>query len=1024
MDLNVRGRCLEREVLRKAQGVSRLVSVLSLILASLSFAGFIAPEQSVAATTSAQLLPAGGQFFPISGVSALDTRSGTGGVPVAPLAAGASATFSVAGIGGVPSTDVADVYVVITAVAPAGSGALEDYDPDGSNPGIWTVPFSAGQTVSVSDMVQVSSSGTISLINSSSGSTDASVTVLGYVQDAGSDVVGDTYVALPYGGILDTRSGYGAPAQAQIPAGGSVTVQVAGNAGVPQDAAGAALYIGAANATQNGWISAYQTGSTDPDLPVVSYTAGQTVRNLYYGTLSSAGQVTLVNHGTAPVDMMAAVQGYLVSPGATEAGSAYTAVTPQRIADTRSGAGGVPASPVPAGGSITFTATGADGVPSSNVSAVVESVAASSPTATGLLSVYPAGGADPGNAGVNFYAGASQDNDLTAPLVSALSPSGRETITNHSSGTVDVIVTIKGYYSAPTSPAGPDSVLVTISGSSATIDWDAPASDGGAAISSYTVVASPDNATVTVGGDTTEATLTGLANAARDTFKVTAANILGSSVPTGYIQPGTITGTVVAPNAAATPVTGDPVTIVANANPSSDPTSDPTTVTNTPTVIGTATTDSKGQWSFTAPSYSQLPADAQAEAAANDGYLNVDAISMGTAITSGGNQYTEAAIEVQSVWVGTATETQPLTDNGTDAQPLMIMRPDNSDQSALDTAAAEAATEPSIDSAVATDSSGNNVGNAAWAYALPPADAHGYQELGSENTYNPNVAADGTDLTNVPVTVPSSQNCCYPPRCFAAQIGGARKRGDFWTVIGEFHSNWNDLGWLSYTKNATSRTGSEISFDDQAWSFGGFDTYSSGSGLTQAIGDGAPYQSYQVKVYMKWKKTKWGAYQPINPNTQWPATLCYTWLQWDEAGVTNPPSGPDIEEGASIPRNQEGAGHNNWHTDGEQGLGAAEANHPGWVLGEPWPYSICVDRSHGYIYGKGVTVFGIGIRTEADKSSAEEQCLEYNGANGMPNSSRDDFITGVSDNIHYMWPADRPFNFNSTGTEPKVFYNY
>ena len=43
----------------------------------------------------------------------------------------------------VPDT-VADVYVSITAFNPSQGGALEDYDPDSGNPGIWTVPFTPG----------------------------------------------------------------------------------------------------------------------------------------------------------------------------------------------------------------------------------------------------------------------------------------------------------------------------------------------------------------------------------------------------------------------------------------------------------------------------------------------------------------------------------------------------------------------------------------------------------------------------------------------------------------------------------------------------------------------------------------------------------------------------------------------------------------------------------------------------------------------------------------------------------------
>jgi hypothetical protein len=62
---------------------------------------------------------------------------------------------------------------------------------------------------------------------------------------------------------------------------------------------------------------------------------------------------------------MVGVQGYLVSPTAT-----YHDVAQSRIADTRDGTGGIPATPVPAGGSVTFTATGVDGIPAAGVPAV------------------------------------------------------------------------------------------------------------------------------------------------------------------------------------------------------------------------------------------------------------------------------------------------------------------------------------------------------------------------------------------------------------------------------------------------------------------------------------------------------------------------------------------------------------------------------------------------------------------------------------------------------------------------------
>ncbi|GEM_PF-5888531 len=526
-----------RPVLRPGAARRRLsrglavVAPLGLVTALAAGAPGLPGTPAALASGGTPTLEAGpGQYFPVTPVKVLDTRDGTGGVPAAPLAAGATVIVPVDGMGQVPPAGVTDVYAVISAFNPTASGAIEDYNTDVSNPGIWTLPFTGGgPDVTVSDMIQVSGSGDISVTNASSGTADVSVTVLGYVADQTSRIPGDLYTALPEAAVLDTRSGLGAP-RAQVPAGGSVTVQIAGVAGVPSGAAGAAVFLGAANASQAGWVSAYPAGGTDPNLRVLSYAPGRVVHNLYYGPLSSSGRLTLVNHGTAPVDLMALVQGYLSGPAALAGGSTYTSVPERRIADTRDGTGGVPATPVPAGGSVTFSATGADGVPASGVSAVVQTVAALNPTGNGYLSVYPAGGADPDEPGVNFNAGDIQDNDLTAAMVTPVSNAGDVTVTNHSSGTVDVVVAIRGYYTAPTAPNPPDSVLDTpVSQTSETVSWQPPFGDGNAPITGYTITAPPDAQSVTVGPGTTSVTLTGLTNASADDFTVTATNAYGSS---------------------------------------------------------------------------------------------------------------------------------------------------------------------------------------------------------------------------------------------------------------------------------------------------------------------------------------------------------------------------------------------------------------------------------------------------------------------------------------------------------------
>lgn len=376
------------------------------------------------------------------------------------------------------------------------------------------------------------------------------MTVMGYVQNSDAPAAGESYVPVSQAQIVDTRSGLGAP-QAQVPAGGSLTVQVAGAGGVPSDAAGAAVFIGAANASVAGSVSAYPTGGSSSSLAVLSYSSSRTVHGLYYGALSPSGQLTLVNQGSAAVDLMVGVQGYLVSPASSEAGGSYQDVAEQRIIDTRYGNGGVPATPLPSGGSITFTMTGSDGIPATGVSSVAQSVGALNPTANGYLSVYPAGASDPNEPGVNFSSGDYQDNDMSAPLVSQLSNAGQETITNHSTGTVDVVVSARGYYAAAAAPDAPGQVDASLQGGTATVTWSPPDTDGGAAITSYAVTVYNSNGSVnqtgSAGPSDTSWTATGLGTG-NYSASVAAVNSAGSSntataavntVPSGWSAPST-----------------------------------------------------------------------------------------------------------------------------------------------------------------------------------------------------------------------------------------------------------------------------------------------------------------------------------------------------------------------------------------------------------------------------------------------------------------------------------------------------
>jgi hypothetical protein len=518
--------------------VASLVASAGLVL-GVAVAGAAPPAEASSTTSSVvpgQLDPATGQYYPIAPVSVLDTRSSS------PLAAGASTSYSVLGQGGVPASGVTAVYLAVTAASPSASGCLVDYAGTASDPGICNTSFQSGINATTTDVVAVGTDGTVAVANQSSGTVNAVVRVLGYFGDGSAAAAGDTYVPVTEAVALDTRSGIGAP-EAQVPAGGSVTIQLAGEDGIPADAAGVSLYVGAADAAQSGWVSVYPSDSSDDETSVLSYRATDVNRDLVFSQLGTAGAVTITNEGAGAADLIANVVGYFVSPTASEAGATFRPLSAQRLVDTRT------TSPLAAGASLTFQATEVDGVPSTGVSEVAESVAALSPTASGYLTVYAAGGTDPNQPGVNFTGGDSQDNDLAAAVVSAVAPDGEETITNHSSGTVNVVVSTRGYFASATTPGQVTEVGSTYSDGLATVTWIPPTNDGGANVTGYTVTFG-SGATEQVSADADSTTVP---TTSSDTATVTATNAVGQGVASASVAVSTDSSPVCAASSGTAP---------------------------------------------------------------------------------------------------------------------------------------------------------------------------------------------------------------------------------------------------------------------------------------------------------------------------------------------------------------------------------------------------------------------------------------------------------------------------------------
>lgn len=238
--------------------------------------------------------------------------------------------------------------------------------------------------------------------------------------------------------VLDTRLGLGA-ARAPIGAGATLAAQVTGVGGVPPAAQVSAvvLNVTVTSPTSDGYLSVWPSGTPKTSISSVNFRAGETVPNLVTVPVGADGKVSIFNErGSA--DVLLDVSGYYSTVAGT-AGSRFHPVVPDRLVDTRI-ALGLPGSPI---GTVPVDAqvTGSSGVPLAGPTAVALNVTVTNPTASGYLSVYPAGIAPPVVSNLNFSAGRTVANTV----IVRTAPGGLITLAN-SAGTADVIIDIVGYF--------------------------------------------------------------------------------------------------------------------------------------------------------------------------------------------------------------------------------------------------------------------------------------------------------------------------------------------------------------------------------------------------------------------------------------------------------------------------------------------------------------------------------------------------------------------------------------------------
>jgi titin len=351
------------------------------------------------------------------------------------------------------------------------------------------------------------------------GNTQASVSWTAPADNGGSTITGYTVTSSP-GGLTCTTTGtsctvsgltngtsytFTVTATNDVGTGAS---SVPSNSVTPATVPGAPTSVVATRGNASAGVS-WTAPASNGGSPITGYTVTSNPGGLTCTTATLTCTVSGLTNGTAYTFTVTATND--VGTGAASAAS--NSVTPATVP-------GAPTSVVATRGnasaSVSWTAPAANGSPitgytvTSNPGGLTCTTASTSCTVSGLTN------------GTAYTFTVTATNDVGTGAASAASNS----------------------VTPATVPGAPTSVVATRGNAQASVSWTAPASNGGSAITGYTVTSSPGSFTCTTTGALT-CTVTGLTNGTAYTFTVTATNDVGTgaaSSPSNIVTPATVPG--------------------------------------------------------------------------------------------------------------------------------------------------------------------------------------------------------------------------------------------------------------------------------------------------------------------------------------------------------------------------------------------------------------------------------------------------------------------------------------------------
>jgi hypothetical protein len=172
------------------------------------------------------------------------------------------------------------------------------------------------------------------------------------------------------------------------------------------------LNLAVTGSTQPGFVTVFPCGSPRPNASSINYAAGQTISNAVTAKIGDGGKICIFTYSDTHVIIDVA--------GAYPAETEFVSLVPSRVLETRSGFSTVDdqfnAIGLRATGSVTeLPVAGRAGVPA-GADAVVLNLAVTGSTQPGFVTVFPCGSPRPNASSINYAAGQTISNAVTAKI--------------------------------------------------------------------------------------------------------------------------------------------------------------------------------------------------------------------------------------------------------------------------------------------------------------------------------------------------------------------------------------------------------------------------------------------------------------------------------------------------------------------------------------------------------------------------------------------------------------------------------